>query len=63
VILTEGMVFAELAKVEDSWLWCNDRIDSMLKVGFDCFGMLVVDEANDRKENTAGGEEPIAWCG
>jgi hypothetical protein len=57
------MLFVELAMVEDGWLWCNSRIGSMSEVGFGCFGKLVVEEANDRIRNFAGGEEPIAGCG
>jgi hypothetical protein len=53
------MLFAELAKVDDEWLWYNGRIGSMLEVGF---GKLVV-EAKDRMENIAGNMEPTAWCG
>jgi hypothetical protein len=49
------MLFAELTNVEDDWLWHNGRIG--------CFGKLAVEEAKDKMENIAGGEEPIAWCG
>jgi hypothetical protein len=63
VVLAEDMLFVELAKVEHDWLWHNGRIGSMPEVGFDCFGKLTVEEANDRMKNIAGGEEPIAWCG
>jgi hypothetical protein len=59
VVLLEGMLFAELAKVDDEWLWYNGRIGSMLEVGF---GKLVV-EAKDRMENIADDAGPIAWCG
>jgi hypothetical protein len=51
------MLFAELAKVEDDWLWHNGRIGSMSKVSFGCFGKLVVKEEN-RMENIAGDAEP-----
>jgi hypothetical protein len=54
------MLFAELTKVEDDWLWHNGRIGSMSEVGFGCFGKLAVEEAKDKMENIAGGEEPIA---
>jgi hypothetical protein len=57
------MLFAELTKVEDDWLWHNGRIGSMSEVGFGCFGKLAVEEAKDKMENIVGGEEPIAWCG
>jgi hypothetical protein len=63
VILVEGMLFTELAKVEGDWLWCSGRIGSMPEVGFGCFGKLVVEEVKDRMKNIAGGAEPIAWCG
>jgi hypothetical protein len=35
----------------------------MPEVGFGCSSRVVVEEANDRMENIAGGEEPITWCG
>ncbi len=57
------MLFAELAKVEDDWLWHNGRIGSMSKVSFGCFGKLVVERAKDRIENIAGSEGAVAWCG
>jgi hypothetical protein len=62
VALVKGMLFVELTKVEDGWLWHNDRIGSMPEVGFDCFDKLVVEKVNDRMGNIVGGEEPIAWC-
>jgi hypothetical protein len=61
VELAEGILSVELAKVVDGWLWHNDRIDNMSKVGFGCFGKLVVERANDRMENIIGSEGPIAW--
>jgi hypothetical protein len=57
VVLVEGMLFSELVKVEDDWLWHNGRIGSMSKVSFGCFGKLVVKEEN-RMENIAGDAEP-----
>jgi hypothetical protein len=63
VILVEGMLFAELVKVEDDWLWHNGRFGTILEVGFGYFGRLAMEEASDRMKNIAGGEEPIAWCG
>jgi hypothetical protein len=62
VALVKGMLFVELTKVEDGWLWHNGRIGSIPEVGFDCFDKLVVEKVNDRMGNIVGGEEPIAWC-
>jgi hypothetical protein len=62
MVLVEGTLFMELTKVEDGWLCHSGRIGSMPEVGFDCFDKLVVKKVNDRMENIAGGEEPIAWC-
>jgi hypothetical protein len=59
VVLTEVMLFSELVKVEDDWLWHNGRIGSMPEVDF---GKLVV-EVKDRMENIASDAEPIAYCG
>jgi hypothetical protein len=61
--LMEGMLFVELAKVEDGWLWRNGRIGSMQEVGFGCFDKPVVEKAKDRMGNIAGGGKPIARCG
>jgi hypothetical protein len=62
VLLVKCMLFTELVKVEDGWLWSNGRIGSMPKVGSYYFGRLVVEEAKDRMKNIVGGEEPIALC-
>jgi hypothetical protein len=58
----EGMLFVELVKVEDGWLWCNGRIGGIPEVGFGCFDKLVVEKAKDRTGSIVDGEEPIAWC-
>jgi hypothetical protein len=63
VELVEGVLFRELAKVPGDWLWCNDRIGSMLEVGLGCSDSVVVEKVKDRMHNIAGDEEPIAWCG
>jgi hypothetical protein len=63
VVLAEGILFVKPTKVDDDWLWRNGRIDSMPKVGFDCFDKLVLERVNDMMENIAGGEGPIALCG
>jgi hypothetical protein len=63
MVLAEGMLFMELAKVKGDWLWHNDRIGSMPGVKFGCFAKLVVERVKDRIENITGGEGPIEWCG
>jgi hypothetical protein len=57
------MLFVELAKILDDRLWHSGRIGNMPEVGLGCFGKLVVERVNDRMENIAGSEDPIAWCG
>jgi hypothetical protein len=54
------MLFVELAKVVDDWLWHSGGIDSMPEVGLAYFGKLVVERAQDRMENIAGSDGPIA---
>jgi hypothetical protein len=58
-----GMLLVELMESVDHRLWRNGRIDNMPDVGLGYFGKLVVERANDRMENIADSEEPIAWCG
>jgi hypothetical protein len=57
------MLFEELVKVADDWLWRNGRIGSMLEVGLGCSDSVVVKKMKDMMENVAGGEKLIAWCG
>jgi hypothetical protein len=59
----DGMLFVELAKAIDDWLWHNGRINNMLEVGLGYFGKLVVERAKDRMENVASSEGAIAWYG
>jgi hypothetical protein len=61
--LLGDMLFVELAKVVDDWLWRSGRIANMLEVGLDCFVKLVVERVKDRMENVAGSGGAIAWCG
>jgi hypothetical protein len=53
------MLSMELAKVADDWLWRNGMIDNMVEVGLGCFGKLVMERANDRIGNMAGGGGPL----
>jgi hypothetical protein len=55
------MLFVELVKIADDWLWHSGRIGNMPDLGY--FGNLVVERAKDRIENIIGSEGPIAWCG
>jgi hypothetical protein len=63
VALSEDMLFVELAKVVDDWLWRSRMIGNTLGLGLDYFGRLVLRNVNGKMENIAGGGEPIAWCG
>jgi hypothetical protein len=38
-------------------------IGNMPEIGFEYFGMLVLDNVGGRMESVAGYAEPIAWCG
>jgi hypothetical protein len=57
-----GMLFVELAKIEDGWLWRSCMAGSMPRVGFGCYDRLVVENVKGRIGNIAGGEESIVWC-
>jgi hypothetical protein len=56
------MLYVELVKVKDDWLWHSGMTGSMSGVGFGCYDRLVVENAKDRMGNIASGEEPVAWC-
>jgi hypothetical protein len=62
VALPEGMLFVELTKVEDGWLWHSDMIGNKPELGLGYFGRLAVERAKGKMENIIGGWEPIAWC-
>jgi hypothetical protein len=57
------MLFVELAKVEDDWLWHSDMTGNMPEVEFGYFGRLGLENADGRTGNITGYAEPIAWCG
>jgi hypothetical protein len=61
--LLEDMLFVELVKVVDDWLWRSGRIGNMPEVGHGYFGMLVVETAKDKMKNIVNSDGPIAWCG
>jgi hypothetical protein len=42
VELTEGMLFVELMKVGDGWLWCSGWIGNKPELGLGCLGKFVV---------------------
>jgi hypothetical protein len=48
VVEQGGRLFVELSEVEDGWWWRSGMIGSMLEIGFRNFGMLVLDNAEDR---------------
>jgi hypothetical protein len=62
VALLEDMLFVELAKVMDDWLWHSGMIGNKPRLGLGCFGRLVVGNVKGMMENITGGGEPIAWC-
>jgi hypothetical protein len=62
VVLTEGMLFVELANVEDGWLWYNGRIGIRPELEFDYFGKLV-ERAKCRMGNIDCEEVANATCG
>jgi hypothetical protein len=51
-VLSRGMLFVELAKIEDGWLLRNGRIGNMPELGIGYFGMLVVGKVKGRMEST-----------
>jgi hypothetical protein len=40
MILMKGILFVELVKPEDGWLWRSDRVDNKSELGFDCLVSL-----------------------
>jgi hypothetical protein len=56
------MLFVELVKVEDGWLWCSGMTSSMPEVGFGCYDRLVMENAKGRMGNITGGGKPTTWC-
>jgi hypothetical protein len=63
VALLEGILFVELVKVEDDWLWCSDMIGNKLELGLGYFCRLTVERVNGKIESIGGGGGPIAWYG
>jgi hypothetical protein len=59
VVVVDDMLFLELVKDEDDWLWHNGRIGSMPEVGFDCFGKFAVEKVKDKMENIVGVRSPL----
>jgi hypothetical protein len=57
------MLFVELAKVMDDWLWRNGMISNCSGLGPDCFDRLVVENAKGKMESIASNGESIVWCG
>jgi hypothetical protein len=55
------MLFVELEKVENGWLWHNDMTDNMPELELGCFGKLAVGKAKGKMGSIDGGEEPTAW--
>jgi hypothetical protein len=57
------MLFVELVKVVDDWLWHSDMIDNRSGLGLDSFDRLVVENAKGKMQSIIGDGESIAWCG
>jgi hypothetical protein len=55
VALPEGILFVELARVQDGWLWCSDMISNKLDLGLGYFRRLAVERANGKMESVGGG--------
>jgi hypothetical protein len=62
VELEESMLFVELTKAENDWLWHNDRIGNKSKLGSGCLGKFVVERAKGKMENTGYEAMSIALC-
>jgi hypothetical protein len=61
--LIGGMLFVELAKARDGWLWHNDRIDKKLELVPDCCLVeFVADRAKGMMGNIDGAVMPITLC-
>jgi hypothetical protein len=60
---SEGMLFVELAKDEDDWLWHSGMTGNMPEHGLGCFGRHAVEKAKGKMGSIGGGEEPTAWYG
>jgi hypothetical protein len=63
MVLTQGMLFVELAKAEDGWLWRSDKIGNKLELEVGCFGKLVVERAKGTMENIDCEVVVNALCG
>jgi hypothetical protein len=63
VVLAESMLFVELAKAEDDWLWRSSRTSNKLEHELCCFGKPVVERAKGRIENTGYEVMAKALCG
>jgi hypothetical protein len=52
MVLADGMLFLELAKLEDGWLWYSGMIGNKSERGLGYFGKVVVETAKGMMENT-----------
>jgi hypothetical protein len=60
--LPEDMLFVELAKVVDDWLWHSGTIGNRPELELDYFYRLVVGNVKDKMESITGDGESIVWC-
>jgi hypothetical protein len=63
VALPEGMLFMELVKARDDWLWRSDMTGNKTVVRLDYFGRIVAKKVMGKMQSIGGGEEPTAWYG
>jgi hypothetical protein len=61
VALPKGMLFVELVKAQDGWLWCSGMTGNKLEVGLGCFGRLATKRMKGKMGSIGGGEEPNTW--
>jgi hypothetical protein len=62
VELAEGMLFVELMKTGDDWLWHSDRTDNKPELFLGCLGEFVAEKVRGRTKNIGYEVMPIALC-
>jgi hypothetical protein len=55
------MLFVELAKAEDDWLWHNDIIGNKRELEFGCFGRLVMEKVKGKMGSIGGRGHYMVW--
>jgi hypothetical protein len=62
MLLAEGMLFVELVKVMNDWLWHSDRIGNKPDLGLSCLGKFVVERAKRKMGSPGYDVRAIALC-